>query len=243
LSPTQRARVGTPAGVITGLWRYPVKSMAGESLASAQLSWAGVAGDRRWAFVRSASSTNGFPWHTIRENPAMSMYVPQLLDAGRPDKSAVAVRSPGGSVYDLTDPELAAELGDGLRLMRLDRGAFDAMPVSVIAATTVSALCALAGVPASELRFRPNLVIAPASGAPYAEDEWVGCTVRIGEAAIRVDRRDARCIVVNVDPRSGQPDAAMLKTIGRHRNARAGVYGTTVMPGLIRLGDSVIIVS
>jgi hypothetical protein len=65
--------------------------------------------------------------------------------------------------------------------------------------------------------------------------------LRIGAAAVRVDRRDTRCVVVNVDPATGRPDAAMLRLIGRHRVACAGVYGSTVRPGLVRIGDPVTI--
>jgi len=228
-------------GIVTGVWRYPVKSMAAEALRSGYLSWAGVAGDRKWAFVRPESGTNGFPWHTIRDNAAMSTYVPRLLDPERPDRSTVEVQAPGGQVYQLTDQGLADELGAGPRVMRLDRGTFDAMPVSLITTSTVSALCAAAGVPGNELRFRPNVVIAATSDAPYAEDEWVGRSLHIGDAMVRVDRRDTRCVIVNVDPGTGQPDAPVLKIIGRHRRARAGVYGSTMRPGLVQVGDLVTI--
>ncbi len=228
-------------GVVTGLWRYPVKSMAAEALSAATLSWAGLAGDRRWAFIRAGSGENGFPWHTIRENPAMSCYVPRLLQPERPDKSEVVVRTPSGRTYDLADPALADELGTGLRLMRLDRGTFDAMPVSLIGTATVSALCGAAGVADNELRFRPNIVISTVSGAPFAEDEWVGCTVWLGQAAVRVDRRDSRCVVVNVDPEAGYPDGPVLKVAGELGGACAGVYGSTVRPGEIQVGDLVTI--
>jgi uncharacterized protein len=232
---------GVPVGIVTGLWRYPVKSMAAEALTAASVSWAGMAGDRRWALVRAASGSNGFPWHTIRENPAMWTYVPRLLNPDRPDKSEIEVRTPDGRTYALTDPRLADELGTGLRIMRLDRGLFDAMPISLITAATASALCGLAGVPANELRFRPNIVIASATGAPYAEDTWVGSTLRIGDVAVRVDRRDSRCVTVNVNPRTGQPDGPVLKVIGQHRGTYAGVYGTTVQPGRLAVGDDVTI--
>jgi len=227
-------------GIVSGLWRYPVKSMAGEGLARTDLSWAGLAGDRRWAFVRPDSQGSGFPWHTIREFPEMSSYVAMLSEPGRPDRSRVLVRTPDGR-YDVTDPRLADELGPGLRVMRLDRGAFDAMPVSVISDSTVSALCTLAHVPGDELRFRPNVVVTLDSGAPFEEDDWVGSAVRIGAAVVRIDRRDSRCIIVNVDPASGLPDSHLLKVIGTTRQARAGVYGTTVRPGLIRVGDPVVV--
>jgi uncharacterized protein len=239
LRRTAAAGAGVQVGIVTGLWRYPVKSMAAEALTSAYLSWAGLAGDRKWGFVRPASGQNGFPWYTIRDNPAMATYLPRLLDPQRPDKSAVQVRAPSGRTYDLTDPDLAGELGAGLRVMRLDRGVFDALPVSLITTATVSALCALAGVPVEERRFRPNLVIAPAPGTPYAEDQWVGCSLHVGDASVRVDRQITRCVTVNVDPGRGQSDAPLLKIIGRHRRARAGVYASTVRPGLVQLGDPV----
>ena len=229
------------AGIVTGLWRYPVKSMAGEALGCTGLSWAGLAGDRRWAFVRPDSQDSGFPWHTIREFPRMSHYVALPVEPGRPDRSRVRVRAPDGGRYDVTDPRLAAELGTGLRVMRLDRGAFDALPVSVISDSTVSALCALAQVPVNELRFRPNIVVTLDSGVPFEEDDWVGSAVRIGAAVVRVDRRDSRCTIVNVDPASGLPGSRLLKAIGSARQACAGVYGTTALPGLISVGDPVIV--
>jgi uncharacterized protein YcbX len=171
----------------------------------------------------------------------MSGYVARLGEPARPDRSRVLVRAQDGGWYDVTDPALAAELGTGLSVMRLDRGAFDAMPVSVISDSTVSALCLLAGVPASELRFRPNVVVTLDSGAPFEEDQWVGSAVRIGAAVVRMDRRDSRCVIVNVDPASGLPGSRLLKVIGTTRGACAGVYGTTVLPGIVRVGDPVLV--
>ncbi len=230
---------GSLVGTVGALWRYPVKSMAAEPLASAQVSWAGVAGDRRWAFVRSGSERNGFPWHTIRQSPLMCRYAPRLVDPQRPDKSEVDVHTPGGATFRVHDPALAAELGSGVRVVRLGRGTFDAMPLSLITTRTVSDLCELTQVASNELRFRPNVVITPTEDRPFVEDEWVGSVLQIGDAAVRVDARDSRCIVVNVDPESGRPDAQLLKRIGQQRQARAGVYGSIVRPGLIRVDDPV----
>lgn len=239
MDPYRSTRSQARAGVVSGLWRFPVKSMAGEPLVQADVSWAGLAGDRRWAFVRPDSQASGFPWHTIREFPQMSRYVALLSEPARADRSPVVVRTPGDDLYDVTDPRLAAELGAGVRVIRLDRGAFDAMPVSLISGSTVSALCELADVPGDELRFRPNIVVTLDSGAPFEEDEWVGAVVRIGSAVVRVDRRDSRCVIVNVDPATGAPGSSLLRVIGASRRAQAGVYGTTVRPGVIRVGDPV----
>lgn len=223
------------------LWRYPVKSMAAEELASAEIGWVGVAGDRRWAFLRPDSGRNGFPWHTIRELGAMCRYVARLTEPDRPDASSVEVRTPSGRTYDVADPALAAELGDGVRVFRQHRGTFDDSPLTLITSATVATLCGLADVPADPLRFRPNLVITPTGDEPYPEDGWLDRELTIGSARIRVDQRDPRCTIVNVDPTTGAADAALLKVVGRERRACAGVYATVVTPGRVRRGDAVLL--
>jgi uncharacterized protein YcbX len=171
----------------------------------------------------------------------MCRYTARLTHPARPDKSPIEVTTPTGETFQVTDRALADELGAGIRVMRLDRGLFDAMPVSVITSATVDALCGLAEVPNNERRFRPNIVVDPIVDQPYVEDQWVGTVVHIGEAAIRIDRRDSRCVILNVDPDSGRPDAALLTRIPPSRRACAGVYGTTVRPGPIRVGDPVMV--
>lgn len=161
--------VGLQLGTVRGLWRYPVKSMAAEPLISAHLSWTGVAGDRRWAFVRAKAEKNGFPWHTIRDDPAMCRYSARLADPDRPDKSDVEVRTPSGEILPVHDPALAAELGAGVRVMRMDRGMYDSMPLSLITGPTVEDLCSRAEVPGNPLRFRPNILVAPVGEEPFAE--------------------------------------------------------------------------
>lgn len=227
-------------GSVARLWRYPVKSMSAEALDEVELSWAGLAGDRRWAFLRADSEKNDFPWQTIRENPEMGGYRPRLTHPKRPDKSTVNVRAPNGDQYDISDPALASLVGDGVRLMRLNRGAFDAMPVSLITTQTVAAICDLASVPVDALRFRPNLLVDSRLDEPFHEDEWVGSVIRIGGARIRVDRQDSRCVVVNVDPATAEKNQRVLKVIGRRRGAALGVYGTVVEPGSIHIGDTVV---
>ena len=108
-------------GRVAALWRYPVKSMAPEALERVEVGWHGVAGDRRWAFVRAGQERSGFPWLTIREHPALARYQPRLVDPASPDKTAVRIRTPDGVELDAVDPALAAELGPGVQVMKLDR--------------------------------------------------------------------------------------------------------------------------
>jgi uncharacterized protein YcbX len=103
--------------------------MAGERLAAVELSWQGLAGDRRWAFVRPRRLQSGFPWLTIREQPQLHHHRPTLVQPDLPDRSAVRVQDPEGQVYAVDDPALAAQLGEDVWAVKYDRGTFDASPV------------------------------------------------------------------------------------------------------------------
>src|SRR3954470_12207339 len=228
-------------GRVAALWRYPVKSMGAEPLDAAVVSWNGLAGDRRWAFIRDGMVRSGFPWLTIRELPEMGRYRPRFAEPDRPDGSQTWVRTPSGAELDVVDPALAAELGHGARVIKQDRGVFDTLPLSLITTQSVAAIGAVVGRELDPLRFRPNLLVEPADGAAFAEDGWVGAVLQVGEAQLRVDRRDERCAVVNVEPAPAEPDPAVLKAIGRERRARLGVYGSTVRPGRVAVGDPVVL--
>jgi uncharacterized protein YcbX len=230
--------VMTVVGHVAGLFRYPVKSMGAEELDEAEVSWNGLAGDRRWAFIRGGQERNGFPWLTIRERPELARYQPRLADPDRPDASAVLVRLPSGGEVDVADPALAAELGPGVRVIRQHRGVFDTLPLSLLTTQTLAGLGRLAGTDLTASRFRPNLLVE-ASGTGFPEDAWVGRILRAGGLRLRVDKRDQRCVVVTIDPVTLHRDPAILAAIAKERGACLGVYGSTVEPGRIKLGDPV----
>jgi uncharacterized protein YcbX len=234
--------VSMPAGEVgrvAALWRYPVKSMAGQALDAADVGWHGLAGDRRWAFVQEKLIRSDFPWLTMRERSDLGQYRPVLADDSRPDRSPTVVRTPAGEELDIADPALAAALGDGIRLIKLNRGTFDVAPLSLISVQTIEALGGMAEVAIDQRRFRPNLVVDAA--APFAEDDWVGATLRLGGARMRVDQRDERCVMVNIDPDTGVRDPRVLRTIAQQRGVCLGVYGAPVEPGRVAVGDPVVL--
>ena len=237
----QRDESGRHVGRVVGLWRYPVKSMAGEALTEVEVSWHGLAGDRRWAFVRDGVVGSGFPWLTIRQRADMSHYRPSLVEPARPDESAVVVGTPSGVSYDVADPALAAELGAGVRLIKQDRGVFDTLPLSLITTQTIGRLAALVGARLEVQRFRPNVVVEASDGEAFAEDAWVGRVLRIGGLRMRVDKRDGRCVIVTIDPVTTERNPAVLRAIAQDRQGCLGVYGSTVEPGRIAVGDPVVI--
>lgn len=79
-------------GKVESLWRYPVKSMRGEQLQEAFVGFAGVYGDRVYAF-QSAAAAKGFPYLTGREQESMLLYRP----AFRISRTRREAPQPGGS--------------------------------------------------------------------------------------------------------------------------------------------------
>jgi uncharacterized protein YcbX len=227
--------VSVEIGRVVGVWRYPVKAMAGEALSEAPVSWFGLAGDRRWAFVRPGQVRSGFPWLTLRDRPELGRYEPVLLDLERPDTSPAWVRTPSGGWLEVTEPGLADELG-AASVIKQDRGIFDTLPLSLI---STQSLQSLGGVDVR--RFRPNLLLDLPGVEPFPEETRVGSTLRIGTARVRVDKRIQRCAVIQIDPDTHQPDGGVLRTLAQERQACFGVYAQVVQPGRVAEGDPVVL--
>src|SRR6202040_3006318 len=126
-------------GRISAIFRYPVKSMAGELLDVARLSWHGIEGDRRLAF-RRLTDKSGFPWLTASKLPQLLLYKPIRLDSKANSKNSellpTHVRTPDGKEYELRSDELREEIsspyGSDVELMNLKHGIFDDSPFPVI---------------------------------------------------------------------------------------------------------------
>jgi uncharacterized protein YcbX len=203
------------------IWRYPVKSMAGEILPEADLTEAGVTGDRILQ-VRNAAGRI----QSARTRPLLLRHrasltaVNEVLVDGRPWTAADVAR----------DVEAAA--GAGARLVQSDAAdRFDILPLLV--ATDGM----LAAVGYDRRRFRPNLVIAGVDG--LSEQQWEGARLRIGPVIIGMEDLRARCIMTTFDPDSGQQDLKVLRRVQQEFNGRLGLNSYVVMPGHISVGDRV----
>ena len=229
-------------GHVAGLWRYPVKSMGAQTLNEAQVSWHGLSGDRRWAFVQDNIVNNGFPWLTLREREDMSQYFPSFTTPNNPDTSPTVVQTPTGEVLDVADPVLSSELWpEGARVIKQSRGIFDTFPLSLITTQSIARIGEIVGDQLDVQRFRPNILVEAATGSTeFPEDTWVGRTLRIGDVRIRVDKRDGRCVVITLDPVTAKRNPAILRTVVSERQGCLGVYGTTVDPGRIAMNDPVL---
>lgn len=145
---------------------------------------------------------------------------------------------------------LSALAGRRLRLVRADRpgGAVDRGHiggVSIVATSSLGALATAAGVAEVDGR-RFRMLFGVDGVPPHVEDSWLGCTVRIGEAAVLVRGNVGRCAVTTQDPGTGVPDLDTLRVLGEYRGdiettepLPFGVWAQVVEPGRVRLGDSV----
>ena len=214
-------------GVVQALHRYPVKSMAAEPLKSSAVSWHGFAGDRRWAFVRPGMERSGFPWFTIREKPDLWRYQPYFVDPQDVESSKTMVRTPDGAELEVTHPELTRRLGDGVRVMKQYSGVFDTFPLSFLTVQSVQGLSDVVGQALLPLRFRPNILINASEPVPFPEDRWAGGILRLGGLRCRLDRRDKRCVMVNIDPSDpALSNPQVLRAIVKEREAYFGMYGS-----------------
>jgi uncharacterized protein YcbX len=233
-------------GHVRELVRYPVKSMAGIATESALLGWHGLDGDRRYAFRRLADRS-GFPWLSASRLPELLLYHPFGLDELTGEPLPTHVRTPAGAHVELHSAELQSEIaerfGSSVELMKLKHGTFDEAAISVISLATIAGISRAAGVALDRRRFRANIVLETHNRELFLEDGWVGGKLVFGDSeprpAVSVTMRDLRCMMLNLDPDTGKQDARMLKTVVGLNANNAGVYGTVVRPGTIRVGQAV----
>lgn len=235
-------------GEIEGIFRYPVKSMRGESLAAVTMGWHGLDGDRRLAF-RRLDDRGGFPWLSASKLPDLISFTPLRREGGEGEALPTHVRTPEGEEMPLFGEALAAEvsrrLGAPVQMMQLKHGIFDEASISVIASATVAEICRLASKNADVRRFRPNIVVRSARAVPFEEDQWVGGALEFGEGddapAVTVTLRDERCAMVNFDPDGGKHAPEVMKACVRANQNYAGIYATVTRIGRLSVGQKVIL--
>jgi MOSC domain-containing protein len=258
----------TAIATVHSLWRYPVKSMRGEELREVFLGFAGVYGDRLFAF-RSSAGPKGFPYLTAREQRTLLQYQPRFRcpdKAARPVNLAEAesmapgvtpvfadmhelmvdVETPTGETLPLDDPALLDALRDGvsgspeLTLVRSHRSLTDCRPVSLFSLQTARQLGEETATDVDQRRFRANVYLNFNAAAGFDEDEWVGRTVRIGsKVVLSILERDPRCVMIALDPDTGESKPQLLRHVAQAHNGMAGVYGAVLVEGMVRTGDAV----
>jgi|SRR6185369_1629442 uncharacterized protein YcbX len=205
---------------VAGLWRYPVKSLAGERLMVATLEPDGIIGDR---IVRVRG--------------------PEGVRTSRRDYRLLGLRGTidanGRPLIDGHPWEGPEALGLVRKAARQDawleehraRDRFDILPLLVATGGAIAAFGR------DVRRLRPNIVIGGVHG--LAERDWPGGMLRIGDAMIRLDSMRARCAMTTVDPDTLQVNPEVLRDIVRRFDNQLALNADIVRGGIVRMGDPV----
>lgn len=233
---------------VTGLWRYPVKSMQGEPLTEAEIGPVGIVGDRQWALF---DVTTGLHL-TARRQPEL------LFGAATIAGDDIVITLPDGT-ETADDRVLSAWLGHDVALRRADEsthgtyeialdfehedtdewiqwegptGSFHdstRTQVSIIGEDTLRGW--------DVRRFRPNVTVDGAD-----EDGWVGRPISIGDATLDIVKRIDRCVITTRPQPGGiDRDLDVLRTVNRERDGHLGISGMVTATGRVAVGDEVIV--
>ena len=206
---------------VAELWRYPVKSLAGERLVAAELTTTGIPGDR----VVQAWDDRDMVL-TARTHPRLLGLSASLGDDGEPRVNDRPWRAPDIAAA------IRAAAGPSARLVRHDGPErFDVLPLLVATDGAIGHL----GV--DRRRFRPNILIEGVEG--FAEQQWPGRRLRIGEAVIGVKKRRGRCVMTTYDPDTLEQDPSVLRRVVEEMGGRLGLDCYVVHGGRIAVGDPV----
>ncbi|MGF1523131.1 MAG: MOSC domain-containing protein [Leptolyngbyaceae cyanobacterium] len=255
-------------GTVESIWRYPVKSMAGEELAESFVSFAGVMGDRVYSFVKN-NGNPGFPWHTARDQESLLLYKPRYKHASttvkpgnlaaaeamapginplypETEQFAVDVETPEGNTHSITDEALLAHLktltqDQTLKLHFTQRSQFDCRPLSLFSLQLCDLLTEELSIPIDKRRFRANFYVNWAEGTPKPyENELIGKRLKLGEKAeVSILERDPRCKMITLDPDTSEANPEIIKHIAKAHEGFAGVYGAVLVEGVVKAGDSI----
>src|SRR5207247_918716 len=158
----------------------------------------------------------------------------------------IDVETPDGETLAIDDPVLVEMLRANIdqkhevTLMQSQRAMTDCRPVSIFSLQSAQQLAEETGTQVDKRRFRANIYIDLTSSKGFAENELVGRSVRIGpKAVITILERDPRCVMITLDPDTGEQAPAILKKVAQAHDGMAGVYGAVLVEGMLHKGDSV----
>lgn len=240
-------------GRLAALRRYPVKSMAGEDLAEARVTFAGILGDRVFAFIDNNNQSD-FPWMTGRQAREMILFRPRFLESLRTDDNippieqyAVEVETPEGEKFRAGDEAftrfLEQRFGRSLRARFSERSMTDARPVSLLGLSTIQTLSAETGIELDRRRFRENFYIDWLDSRPFFEDELIGCELQVGDTvALQVVKKNGRCVMIGIDPDTAKASPHVFEHVSRKYGGCTGIYGAVLREGIVRDGDPVFLV-
>ena len=205
---------------VAELWRYPVKSLAGEPLESVEIVPAGIPGDRVVQVYAEGRVV------TSRTSPRLLGLKATLGPDGEPLIDGLRWTDPAAAAA------VEAAAGPRARLARDDGpDRFDVLPLLVATDGAIDAL----GL--DRRRFRPNILVGGVEG--LAERAWPGRRARIGQAVVAFEKLRGRCVMTTYDPDTLEQDVGVLRRIVREMEGRLALDSYVVQGGRVTIGDPV----
>lgn len=235
-------------GEISEIFRYPVKSFAGESLKTIHIESYGIYGDRFYAFVDETKS-GWDSYFTAREIPAMLGYQAKLMeDLSNEGVPVVTITSQDGRSFNW-DYHLLEEIQKhSKRKMSMIQNtmgydaenlmAVDTASILIITDATLWSLEEIWGKKLDKRRFRANLVIS-LDDHSFTEKEWIGKRLAIGSAELQIDLFCERYSMITIDPETLERDPSLLRKVNEEMNLNFGVYASVIKTGPVHVGDKV----
>ena len=228
------------SGVVKSLWRYPVKSMSGETCTSLVVNNRGVVGDR-WFAITDEQGKFGSGKNTRR-----FVKIDGLLEfRAAYDGGVPVITFPDGKSVRGDDPSVHSRLTEALdRPVTLAEEQsvphFDNDSIHLVTTSSLDWLRSkLPGAVIDERRFRPNVLIQT-EGSGLVEQGWVGRTVRIGRGVVlEVTQPTERCVMTNFGQPGIPEDKSVFACVGREAELKFGVYARVVSTGEVSLGEGV----
>jgi uncharacterized protein len=234
-------------GRVSEMYRYPVKSMAGESLTAGHIEAYGMYGDRSHAFV-DETEQGWDRFVTARDIPELLDYRASLQGEGSNHEfPEAAVWDREGNSFSWNDRllrEIQARSSRQISMLRYTPDSKELLGVDtgsllLITDGTLKQLEQAWGKPLDKRRFRANVVIALADDSLH-EGKWIGRQLQIGDdVLLKVDEYCERCAMITIDPDTIAKDPSLLKTVVIEMHGFFGVYASVVKTGHIREGDAV----
>src|SRR3954452_1173390 len=231
------------AGTVAELHRWPLKSMGGEPVEALRIDERGAGGDRTYALF---DGFKGRPRRlTARETPRLLAWTASYggADVDPADPPAPTLTAPDGRSYGADDGDLPAVLGEDLNrdleIHRSVRGQQDLNDTLLLTTqATFEALDAELGGGLDLRRFRPN-VHAVLDAPAWAEHDWEGVGLRIGEAELVSLHPCLRCVIPTRDPDTQAKMPRLLKHLTREHGGLFGLNVRPLGPATIRVGDPI----
>lgn len=233
-------------GTVKQIWRYAVKSMAGEQLDSCNIGPLGIPADRGWAIRDAASGeiTTGSRLPLLmqcgafyRESPNAGaiphvvMCFPNGVEVAS-DESNVNVR-----LSELLDRSVSLSALQPASAPHITH--FDAFPIHLLTTASLEAMARLNTAAMWDVRrFRPNLLIETHDGVEgLVEFEW--STVRLGSVELKCEMPTERCAMATNAQKGIPKDPSVLRSLVETCDQNLGVYASVVNAGEVRVGDVV----